>query len=97
MRLRLPYLFDEQQARHGVVVPVLARQLRGQPSLPVTQEEITPPALENNPQSGARTIGRNVMKSGRMIHWIDKIDGGVLIDQPLKFRSITLPRSLDKF
>src|SRR5207237_1811348 len=64
LRLRLLYLLDEQQARHGIVMPILARQLRGQPSLPVADEEITFPTFENNPQSGPSSISRDIMKSG---------------------------------
>ena len=31
-----------------------------------------------------------------MIHWINKIDGSVLIQQSLKVRSMTFPRSFYK-
>ena len=77
--------------------PYSRASCEGSRPCPVADKEITFPALENNPQSGASSIGRNVMKSGRTIDWIDKIDGCVPIDQPLKFRSMTLLRGFHKF
>jgi len=95
--LRLPYLLDEQQARHGPVVSVLASYLGRQSTFPIPDQEVTFVACENDAQGWSCVIGGDVMKSGRVICLISKIYRRTLIYETLQFRGVSPLRSFQKF